>query len=578
MRDWLLTRHFLRRLLDNDLVSPDTDRHQALAVTMSGLITAGIFVAAGPSSKYLLRPLQSSGWTSLISLDDLFLFCGLSMIVEALVAVAVWDGLTLDARDTAILGWLPVPRRRLALAQLGAITVFAAAFAVALNLAPAIGAPLVRVSHLALRWFDPLALMASQALVTVLAGVFGFTTVFAVREVVRALSGPSLFARLSSIVQGLLVVALASSLFSLPNLSYRVVHRWIERGTEWRLPPLWFAGLHDAIAGDVLARVPATMPPRDAPAYEPLVQSERALAARYVGARPALHELGTFSLSALGLVLLVAGAAWTWNSRRLPAPLAVSTAAPGSARRAVARTLARAVTQPTARAALFLGLQTVTRSAPHRVAIAAACGGALAVGSSMLHGLEASATLSPDSLPLGVLAAQTVVLIIVLAGFRHASRIPAYVPASTTVLLTWLGHRREFVTGVKCAALLGFGVPTIVVLLPVHVMLLGSELALAHAGAGLVVAFVLVEILFAGSGLPFVSRYEGTGNVIGMAPFYVVGTFAVAYVVAWTEREALADTATIIAWFVTAALGALALSLVLRHRPALEMSLEQPDR
>jgi hypothetical protein len=218
------------------------------------------------------------------------------MIVQALVAVALWDALTLDARDTAILGWLPVPRRRLALAQLGAIGVFASAFAIALNLAPAIGAAMIRVSNLALRWFDPLALMASQALVTVLAGVFGFTTVFAVREVVRALSGPSLFARVSSVVQGLLIVLLATSLFSLPNLSYRVVHRWIEPGIEWRLPPLWFTGLHDAIAGDILARVPATVPPLDAPAYDALVESERALATRYFSARPALHRLGNFSL------------------------------------------------------------------------------------------------------------------------------------------------------------------------------------------------------------------------------------------------------------------------------------------
>jgi hypothetical protein len=222
-------------------------------------------------------------------------------------------------------------------------------------------------------------------------------------------------------------------------------------------------------------------------------------------------------------------------------------------------------------------LQTVTRSAPHRVSIAAAYGGAVAVGSIMLHGLDLRAAPDADSLPLGVLAAQTVVLIIVLAGFRHASRIPANVRAGTSVVLAWSGRRREFVTGVKRAAFLALGVPTLLVLLPVHLLLLGPELTLAHAGCGLVVAFLLVEILFAGGGLPFVSRYEGAGNVIGMAPFYVVGTFASAYLVAWTERAALGDGASLVAWFVTAALGALILSLVLRQRPDIEAPLEQPE-
>ena len=68
--------------------------------------------------KYLFSPIQSPAETALVALDDVSLMSGLSMIVMALVAVAEWDALSLDARDTAILGPLPVSARDLALAQL----------------------------------------------------------------------------------------------------------------------------------------------------------------------------------------------------------------------------------------------------------------------------------------------------------------------------------------------------------------------------------------------------------------------------------------------------------------------------
>ena len=98
MRRRLLVAHFLRRFLDNDLISPQADRHQALAVLVAALLTAGTFLTVLVSIKYLFRPLQSRGWTLIASLDDTFLWSGLSSIVMALVALASWDALSLDAR------------------------------------------------------------------------------------------------------------------------------------------------------------------------------------------------------------------------------------------------------------------------------------------------------------------------------------------------------------------------------------------------------------------------------------------------------------------------------------------------
>src|SRR5690349_11954860 len=110
MRERLLVRHFLRRLLENDLISPDADRHEVLGVACAALITAGLVGTVFISVKYQFSPLQLPGWTSLAALNDMSLFLGASMIVMALVAVSEWDALGLDARDASILGPLPLPR------------------------------------------------------------------------------------------------------------------------------------------------------------------------------------------------------------------------------------------------------------------------------------------------------------------------------------------------------------------------------------------------------------------------------------------------------------------------------------
>jgi hypothetical protein len=52
-----------------------------------------------------------------------FLFSAWSMTVMALVAVSVWDALSLDHRDTEILGPLPVPRGVIRRAKISALLV-----------------------------------------------------------------------------------------------------------------------------------------------------------------------------------------------------------------------------------------------------------------------------------------------------------------------------------------------------------------------------------------------------------------------------------------------------------------------
>ena len=78
------------------------------------------------------------GLTALFALDDRFFWFSLSTLVMALIAVAEWDALALDARDTAVLGPLPIPGTAIARAKFVAVALFVVGFDVALILAPAV--------------------------------------------------------------------------------------------------------------------------------------------------------------------------------------------------------------------------------------------------------------------------------------------------------------------------------------------------------------------------------------------------------------------------------------------------------
>src|SRR3954454_18114599 len=104
----LLRDQFLRRFLDNDLVSATSDQHETLVLVATALAVPGLVVTVLLiGSKYLFG-IPTPALTAIASLDDKFLYISVSMLVMVLIAAVQWDALSLDARDTAILGPLPV--------------------------------------------------------------------------------------------------------------------------------------------------------------------------------------------------------------------------------------------------------------------------------------------------------------------------------------------------------------------------------------------------------------------------------------------------------------------------------------
>ena len=120
---WMhLTKLFLRQFLENDLISPDSDRAQLLAVIGGGVITLTLFISMFLSAPYAMSRL-TPGEAAVLTLNDKFFYLSLAMLMTALIAAAQWDALSLDQRDAAILDPLPVPPWIVRWAKLTAVAI-----------------------------------------------------------------------------------------------------------------------------------------------------------------------------------------------------------------------------------------------------------------------------------------------------------------------------------------------------------------------------------------------------------------------------------------------------------------------
>src|SRR5579862_8329465 len=242
MRDRLLIRHFLWRFLDHDLVSAHGDRRGVLSAVAGLLVAVSLFVAVLVAVPYQFFNAMPPGLVSLQSVDDRFLFVSLSMLVMALAAVGQWDALMLDARDTAVLGPLPIPRRLIVRSKFAATALFALAVLVAWNMFPTVLRAAAVPIGLHLGWLPVLRLTLAQGVATGAAGLFGFLAVLGLREAVRALLGPTRFQRISTTLQAALIMLFITALLGLPGQASHTGRRWLasEDATAQLLPPLWF--------------------------------------------------------------------------------------------------------------------------------------------------------------------------------------------------------------------------------------------------------------------------------------------------------------------------------------------------
>lgn len=564
----LVTRLFLRRLIDNDLISPHADRHQSLAVLLGFVVSLAVFVTFFLSTPYLSAFIQLPGPAALSALSDRFLFIAASIAICALGALMVWDALALEARDAAILGPLPIAARTITHAKLAAAMVFGAVLTVALNAAPSVLYPaFLTVNIRGIAGATILRLIAAHATAVLLAGLFGFFGILAIRGILRLLLGDHAFRRASSGIQSALVVSMVTALLLAPTVRARDLRNWVGAAVvpQWPAgPALWYLGVNETLAGHLVAETPIVLPPR-MPSIASLNRDNQAARAAYRALLPQFAAQARRVWVSLPLVTALALTTFLWTNRRLPDR---STGVPAASRlRTSVRRMAERYTHqdPEAQAGFFFALQTLTRSAPHRTIVA------IAVAAGLTHALMVLAqsdgrSLETQSSSAGVFGISIMLLLLLVAGIAYAVAVPAELAANWTIQMAWLGDERRYLAGVKRAALLLVAV-LLVLSLPLHVALLGIPVGIVHSLLGLLLAVAALDALFLPyRKLPFACSYVPLENPKLVWPIGFVSLLLVTYGFATAERWAVHSATRTIALGVGLAAFALLVKAIDRAR------------
>jgi hypothetical protein len=388
--------------------------------------------------------------------------------------------------------------------------------------------------------------------------MFACLAVLAVRELLRLALGERAFARASALVQSVLVVALTTALLLLlggaaGTAAALVDERASPVTSRVTRPAIWFLGLAEGLTGETIISGGRSGNATD----DDLTRAFRRRGPRF-------RELATTGLMVLGGLAAFATAVYAWNSRRLPQPLArrrMARNARAWLERCASRVLVRS---PMARAGFFFTICVLFRSAPHRVAMSVALAVALAVAAATLGGSTFARPPGAADARLSIWMLQTIVLMALTVGLRHALALPAELRANWEFQHAWCGQFDAFMTGVRRAAIVTVALPPVLALVPMHVYTLGVAVAIFHALTGLLVASVLIElILFGATKPPFISSYAPQGRMKA-APIYLVAAVMVALSIAWLERAATSA----LAWQFVFTIGLVACLAIIRSLDA----------
>jgi hypothetical protein len=535
---WLMTRLFVRRLVQNDLISPHADRQESLALTYAMVASLGVFLTFFLSISYLAAFIQLPGVAALSALSDRFLFIGASIAISALAALMTWDALAIEPRDAAILGPLPVPGRAIARAKLAAAVMFGALLTLAFNAVPSVLYPLFLTLNIrGTAAATILSLIAGHAATVTAAGMLGFSCILASRGMLRLAVGEQGFQRSSSAVQSALVVAMVTALLLTLTVRANDVRAWIGGAatppTAVR-PVLWYLAANETLAGHRVAETPIVLPPLLAPGDVPRDRDEWARA-RYRELLPRFAPLAERAWVSLPVVTGLAIVAFLWTNRRLPERSA------GVARPSRLRTVIHGIAErltgrdPEAQAGFFFALQTLMRSSAHRTVLA------IAVAVGLTHALIVLARNIRHAIEITVpgLAIAVLLVLSLLAGIAHAVNVPAAPAANWIIRMAWLGDERRYLAGVKHAAML-LAVMLLALLLPVHGALFGPGIAVLHSLLVLLLAVAALDlILLSYRKLPFACGYVPLENPKIVWPAALLALLLVSYGFANAERWAL---------------------------------------
>jgi len=507
-RQFELLRHFLARMFDGEWAGA-----QGAACGQWQSAAIGLFAMMLPAGMALIREgtrdadyaaryrylskLASPEPYLATAMADQIALLALVLAVTGLIALLEWQALFPSVRDHLALAGFPVHPRQIFMARFLAVLLFSAAVVAAMNLLPSLIAPLEyggRWQKNPSYWVNA----GAEAAACSLGCFFVFFALAALQGVLLNALPRRWFADVSAYVQGALAgVLLLAGLYSwsIRNWGPKTIGS-LPRWGGW-VPPVWFAGLHEALLGD-----------RD-PFYTGMAR------------RAVLAALGAAVLT-VGLYLV------SYRRYRRLLLEAPRTAPSASGRPSWPALLAWLLSRdPRGQAVVEFMAKTLARSRTHRVVWTAYIGGAIAImlNSSLIDGtvFQRSRGSWQQALAFVVLFWPLACCIVLLNGLRHTLSIPAELPANWIFQIHESQGRRQWMAAVERFIVAYAIAPVYLLLAPVAMRVVGVGVALRMTVLQAIVSMLIFEILFQSwQQFPFACSYRpGKKPLVGVLAKYI---------------------------------------------------------
>jgi len=527
-----LSRNFLTRFFESDLLSQNADFRATLSQALGLLASPGLFIPL------LLLPLLMMDSDAARSWPIKLIFVSLSFLVMGALSVLEWDALMLDGRDRAILMALPIRPRTIFGAKFWALAQFMLIFSIDVNAGSILLLPPLEMVGKGNGGFLEMSRYAiAHTAGTVGASAFTFLLVVSIQATLINIFTPRWFRRISTAAQVFAILMLLATLFFFPAIMQGLPEWKHQNSPMFRLfPPVWFVGICEVLQGTADAQF-------------------RSVA-----------RTGLSALAAVGgwSVLAYAVAYGRYMRASLETPTNASRRTGG--RRVAEALIRRAMPHPVQRAVFRFTLQTMRRSPRHRLILAAYVGTGLAIV------LEEIVTLSfrgggawRQARQMALLSLPLVLSFFLLSGMRFMFNIPSELAANWIFQIAERDGQSDYLAGVRKCMGIAVVAPLVVLVAGVYSILLGPATAMAHAAYCTLLSLIMIELLlWRFNKLPFTCSYApGTVPVVILLCGYWLAFMA------YTDFMVLAETYFLRSWEATlislVLLGVLLWALMLRR-------------
>jgi hypothetical protein len=517
----VLWRAFLAQFLASEEMSSDLQLRRSIIWVLAFLLAPSLYLTAIVLPTFEIVRLVAAARRAPQMIEEMLaqlsaIYVSYSMVTTGLLTVFVWHALNFDRRDAMVIGPLPVKGRTVLAAKVAALATFLLGASLTVNVITGVPYALITGGN------DGVTAVVRQFTAylagTLGAAVFVFSTIIAVRGLLRLSVGPGLAGGAGAALQFVFVSAVLC-IFVVPSAMGHT--RSIVRAAtivDW-IPTNWYIGLFERLRGVNSAET----------------------------ARLAQWAITAVAASIIGLVAITCMSYW----RQMQAALAPHAAAVPrfQVRRSMARLIVRR--DQVAQSIVDFVLSTLSRSGEHQIYIG--------VSAAIALGIAAAAVARQFEGVADLMRPRTAILWIPLVfgywialGFRASFYVPSQMRAAWAFQAHAAPLTASYWLGVRAAMIAVVLLPAIAVS-SVLAAFVGWRTAAWHI---LVVTSVLVVFCEALSlsvnFVPYTRAYEpGHARLKTRWPLYVLGMLAVAYLPVQVELRLL-NSPTALVWAIAA--------------------------